>query len=252
MTLPLLRPHWPAPDGVGAAMSLRDGGLSVDPWRSCNLGRAVGDDPAAVAANRARYAEAIAATPVWLRQVHGTRVLYLGDAGERDEPADAAWTDVHGVACTVLIADCLPVLLCSRDGRAVAAAHAGWRGLATGVLEATLAALHEGAGVAPADLVAWLGPCIGPRAFEVGADVLQAFGRDTTPQDHDAFGFSPRTDGAPRWRADLVRLARQRLAAAGVREVAADGRCTVEDASAFFSYRRDGVTGRHAAAVWRR
>lgn len=251
MTLSLLEPDWPAPPGVGAAMSLRDGGASAPPYATLNLGRAVGDDAAAVAGNRARFATALGAAPVWLRQVHGTCVLHLADARARDEPADAAWTDARGVACTVLVADCLPVLMCSRDGRAVAAAHAGWRGLAAGVLEATLAALHEGAGVAPANVVAWLGPCIGPRAFEVGADVLQAFGRDTTPQDHDAFGFSPREDGAPRWRADLVRLARQRLAAAGVREVAADGRCTVEDASAFFSYRRDGVTGRHAVAVWR-
>lgn len=252
MTLPLLRPDWAAPAGVGAAMSLRAGGVSAAPWATLNLGRAVGDDAVAVAANRERFAGAIGAAPVWLRQVHGANVLHLVDAREGDEPADAAWTDRPGVACTVLVADCLPVLMCSRDGRVVAAAHAGWRGLAGGVLEATLAALQDGAGVAPGEVLAWLGPCIGARAFEVGVDVLQAFGRDSAAQDHDAFTFRPRPDGAPRWRADLVRLARQRLAAAGVQQVAADGRCTVEDASAFFSYRRDGVTGRHAAAVWRR
>ncbi|MBX3637606.1 MAG: peptidoglycan editing factor PgeF [Rubrivivax sp.] len=251
MTLPLLRPGWAAPVAVGAAMSLREGGLSAAPWCSLNLGRAVGDEPAAVAGNRQRFTAAIGATPVWLRQVHGANVLHLSDAGERDEPADAAWTAARGVACTVLVADCLPVLMCSSDGRVVAAAHAGWRGLAAGVLEATLAALNEGAGVTPGEVLAWLGPCIGAQAFEVGADVLQAFGRATAPQDHDAFVFSPRPEGSPRWRADLVRLARQRLAAAGVQRVAADGRCTVEDVSAFFSYRRDGVTGRHAAAVWR-
>lgn len=251
MTLPLLRPQWPAPAGVGAAMSLRAGGVSAPPYAAMNLGRAVGDDAAAVVENRGRFVTAIGAVPVWLRQVHGTRVLHLTDGSQRDEPAAAAWTDQPGIACTVLVADCLPLLMCSRDGRVVAAAHAGWRGLAAGVLEATLAALHEGAGVAPKDVVAWLGPCIGPRAFEVGADVLQAFGRGTAPQDHDAFVFSPRPDASPRWRADLVRLARQRLAAAGVQQLAADGRCTVEEASAFFSYRRDGVTGRHAAAVWR-
>jgi polyphenol oxidase len=249
--LPLLRPHWPAPAGVGAAMSTRDGGVSAGPWRALNLGRSVGDEAAAVAANRERFATALGAQPVWLRQVHGHHVLRLHGAGARDEPADAAWTDVRGVACTVLVADCMPVLFAATDGRAVAAAHAGWRGLAGGVLEATLSALESGAGAAPAEIVAWLGPCIGPRAFEVGADVLQAFGRAAAPQDHDAFAFRPRSDGSPRWRADLARLAQQRLAAAGVQRIAVDGRCTVEDASAFFSFRRDGVCGRHAAAVWR-
>jgi YfiH family protein len=199
---------------------------------------------------RQRFVAALGAVPVWLRQMHGSTVLHLHDAGGRDEPADAVWTDARGVACTVLVADCLPVLFSTTDGRAVAAAHAGWRGLAAGVLEATLSALHDGAGAAPHEIAAWLGPCIGRRAFEVGADVLRAFGRAASLQDHDAFAFSPRADGSPRWRADLARLARQRLAAAGVQRIAVDDRCTVEDASAFFSFRRDGVCGRHAAAVW--
>ena len=253
MTLPLLRPDWPAPPGVGAAMSLRDGGVSGAPWRSLNLGAAVGDEPLAVAENRARWAAALGARAVWLRQVHGVKVLRLSStsATTPDEPADAAWTTEPGLACTVQIADCLPVLFAARDGRAVAAAHAGWRGLAAGVLEATLSALQQGAGVATGELVAWLGPCIGPRQFEVGADVLEGFGQAPAQADPALFVYSPRSDGAPRWRANLQQLAKLRLAAAGVVHISQDPSCTVEDESRFFSFRRDRVTGRLAAAVWR-
>jgi hypothetical protein len=252
----LLTPAWPGepPPGVGAAMSTRAGGVSGAPWQALNLGVAVGDDAEAVATNRRRFAAALGARPVWLRQVHGVAVLRL-DAGTPQhpaEPADAAWTTEPGIACTVQVADCLPVLLAARDGRAVAAAHAGWRSLAAGVLEATVAAMQRGAGLAPGDLMAWLGPCIGPAAFEVGADVLQGFGRQASPGDQPAFRWAPRADGSPRWRADLPRLARERLQAAGVSAVAVQGACTVSEASSFFSFRRDGVTGRMAAAVWRR
>jgi hypothetical protein len=235
-------------------MSLRQGGVSAGAWASLNLGIAVGDEPAAVAANRARYAAALGARPVWLRQVHGTQVLELqAQTPERpDSPADAAWTRERGLACTVQVADCLPVLLALRDGRAVAAAHAGWRGLAAGVLEATVQALCTGCAARPEDLLAWLGPCIGPRAFEVGADVLAAFGCSPRAEDARHFAFSPRADGAPRWRADLPALARERLQVCGVQEISADGACTVADASRFFSFRRDGVTGRCAASVWLR
>ena len=254
--LPLIEPAWPdgPPPGVAAAMSTRQGGVSAAPWASLNLGVAVGDDASAVATNRARFARALGARPVWLRQVHGTQVLRL-DAGTPEhppEPADAAWTTEPGIACTVQVADCLPVLLAARDGRAVAAAHAGWRGLAGGVLEATVVALRDGAGIEPGDLQAWLGPCIGPSAFEVGADVLTGFGRAPLPADQPAFRWAPRADGAARWRADLAQLARERLAALGVAAVAVHGGCTVTGASGFFSFRRDGVTGRMAAAVWRR
>ena len=251
--IPLLRPAWPAPPGVCAAMSLRDGGVSAAPWHSLNLGLAVGDDAAAVAHNRARFAQALGARPVWLRQVHGTRVLQLGGqhAEPPDEAADAAWTREPGIACTVQVADCLPVLFATRDGLAVAAAHAGWRGLAAGVLEATLQALQRGVGARPRDIVAWLGPCIGPQQFEVGADVLAAFGHG--PQDAAAAGFVARArpDGSARWLADLQVLARRRLEAAGVWLVSAEPACTALDSSRFFSFRRDGVTGRHAAAIWR-
>lgn len=246
-----MRPGWRAP--VGAAMSLRGGGVSGAPWDAFNLGIAVGDDPQAVAANRAAWAAAIGVRPVWLRQVHGRQVLRIDEATPEAPAAaaDAAWTTERGVACTVQMADCLPVLFALRDGSAVAAAHAGWRGLAGGVLEATVAAVCTGMRTAPADLLAWLGPCIGPRAFEVGADVLQAFGADPRAGDGGRFVARSRPDGSPRWLANLQRLARDRLEALGVVEISADASCTFEDASRFFSFRRDGVTGRMAAAVWR-
>ena len=258
--LPLLRPDWCAPPGVGAAMSQRGGGMSSGEdgrYASLNLGVAVGDEPAAVAENRARFAAALGAQPVWLRQVHGIRVmrLHAGSDMTPDEPADAAWTSDPGVACTVQVADCLPVLFARRDGSAVAAAHAGWRGLAAGVLEATLQALCNGADdgrrTAPADVVAWLGPCIGPREFEVGADVVQAFGEDPAAPDARCFVYRARPEGTARWLVHLTRLARKRLAAAGVQHITEARACTAEDRSAFFSFRRDGVTGRMAAAVWR-
>jgi YfiH family protein len=248
----LLRPTWPAPPGVGAAMSQRAGGVSRGPYASMNLGVAVGDDPAAVADNRARFAALLGARPVWLRQVHGSTVLRLDANAPPDDPADAAWTTEAGVACTVQVADCLPVLFALRDGSAVAAAHAGWRGLAAGVLQATIDAVCRGTGAAPGDLLAWLGPCIGPRQFEVGADVLQAFGHDPTTTDTTRFVARPRPDGQMRWLANLPQLADDTLAAAGVGQVTRADACTVEDPSAFFSFRRDGVTGRMAAAVWRR
>ncbi len=251
----LLRPDWPAPAGIGAAMTLRRGGVSRGPWESLNLGGATGDAPLDVAENRRRLAATLGARPVWLRQVHGANVLRLtaadADADADLPPADAAWTTERGLACAVLVADCLPALFCARDGRAVAAAHAGWRGLAAGVLEATVSALHQGAGVAPQDLLVWLGPCIGPRQFEVGADVLRAFGQDPDAPDERRFTPRPRPDGSARWLANLPLLARDRLRAAGVVVIGGGDQCTVEGASDFFSFRRDGVSGRMAAAVWR-
>ena len=229
-------PAWAAAPGVGAWMSTRGSGVSRPPWDSLNLGKAVGDDPTAVAENRRHFTARTGALPLWLRQVHGMRVVRASRALADTEPpvADASWTDEPGVACTVQVADCLPVLLAAPEGRAVAAAHAGWRGLAGGVLEATLRALCSGAGCEPHQLAAWLGPCIGPRRFEVGADVLQAFGGDEAC-------FVPRGE---RWLADLPQLARLRLQRAGVQQIAGGTWCTVEDRSRFFSYRRDGLTGR--------
>ncbi|MEN9419282.1 MAG: peptidoglycan editing factor PgeF [Pseudomonadota bacterium] len=240
--------EWAAPLAVGACMSTRYGGLSGGPFAGLNLGAHVGDVPADVVGNRATLADALApARPQWLTQVHGAHVFEASAATLHRQPdADAVWTREPGVACCVLVADCLPVLLACREARAVAAVHAGWRGLSAGVLEATLGCLAVEARCEPEALVAWLGPCIGPRRFEVGEEVVQAFGGGPR--------FTPQgvRDGRARWLADLVGLARDRLQAAGVRSVAGGAWCTVEDPLRFFSYRRDGVTGRMAAAVWLR
>lgn len=250
--LPLLAVEWPAPQAVGAAMSTRAGGSSAAPFASLNLrppglpGDAL-DDPAAVAENQRRFAEALGAVPVWLDQVHGADVVELHGPRTDLPRADASATATPGLACCVLVADCLPVLFCDRAGRAVGAAHAGWRGLAAGVLENTAQAVARLAACEPDELFAWLGPSIGPRRFEVGADVRAAFAGDEAH-----FAESPRADGAMRWRADLPALARSRLSRAGIERVSGGAWCTVEDASRFFSFRRDRVTGRMAAAVWLR
>jgi YfiH family protein len=241
-----MRVDWPAPANVGAWMTTREGGVSAAPWASLNLGTAVGDDARNVAHNRALFeARLDGARPVFLRQVHGARVLRIDAATPGDTlEADAAITTERGVACTIQVADCLPVLLADRAGRAVGAAHAGWRGLASGVLDATVAALRD---AGAADPIVWLGPCIGPRRFEVGDDVRDAF-----PGNEHRFVPRLRKDGTPGWLADLAGLAKDRLRALGVESISRDGRCTVEEGSRFFSFRRDGVTGRLAAAVWLR
>ena len=252
-----LRPDWPAPAQVQALMSTRRGGVSQAPFDSLNLrpsqlGGDAMDDRVSIAENQRRFAQALGADPVWLNQVHGARVLRLRvkePATDQTLPqADASVSTVPGLACAVLVADCLPVLLCSRDGRVVGAAHAGWRGLAGGVLEATVAAMGEASGTAPGELLAWLGPCIGAQAFEVGADVLSAFGA-TPAQPGARFIAQARPDGSPRWRADLVGLARDRLAHIGVDHVSGGAGCTVTEPLRFFSFRRDGRCGRMAAAI---
>ena len=249
MTVPAswLAASWPS--GARAVMTTRDGGVSSGRYASFNVGIAVGDEAASVAGNRARFAEAIGASPVFLRQVHGSRVVRVVAADARvDAPtheADASVTTEPGIACVVQAADCLPVLFAASNGRAVAAAHAGWRGLAAGVLEAAVEAVCEAAGCAAADVNAWLGACIGPRAFEVGDDVVHAFASSPGAARNR---FKPVRSG--KWLADLPGLARDRLALTGVTHVEGGQWCTVEDASSFFSFRRDGVTGRMAAAVW--
>lgn len=238
--LDLLLPNWPAPDHIGAASTTRQGGVSRPPYDSLNLGDHVGDDPAAVAANRARLADALSlpAEPLWLTQVHGTTVVDAarGTAGVN---ADASVAFEPGVVCAVMTADCLPVLFCNAAGTKVGAAHAGWRGLHAGVLEATVQALGGGE-----DLMAWLGPAIGPSAFQVGAEVRAAF-LDADPGAAGAF----RPDGG-RWRADIYTLARRRLAACGIRSVHGGGLCTCTERERFFSYRRDATTGRMASLIW--
>ncbi|MFA9438436.1 peptidoglycan editing factor PgeF [Uliginosibacterium sp. sgz301328] len=242
----LLVPEWPAPVGVHALVTTRRGGSSVAPYDSFNLGTHVGDDPAAVAANRAALEQFLPAEPAWLAQVHGVKVVDAGWAAQQAIPveADASVSRDAGAVCVVMTADCLPVLFASRDGSAVAAAHAGWRGLADGVLERTLTAMQR----APKDVIAWLGPAIGPAHFEVGPEVRDIFMRRDAQA---AAAFEP--GKGDRWMADIFTLARQRLHACGmpVASIFGGGLCTVERGDDFFSYRRDRTTGRMAALVWR-
>ena len=280
-----LIPDWPAPAGVRAIFSTRAGGCSHPPWDSLNLGDHVGDEPLHVAANRASFQQAIASRPVFLKQVHGVAVELLEPSTPDGAVADACISTQRGLACTIMVADCLPVLLASLDGTVVAAAHAGWRGLAgvdahgkvgkKGILEAVLTAFqvsNQPAGQslhaqAAPEIIAWLGPCIGPMAFEVGADVKAAFeagqpgaspffkARVRAPAQDTSQATSQNKSPDKYW-ADLAGLARARLQALGVSQIYGnDGTpawCTVSNPSRFFSHRRDaGVTGRMAASIWR-
>ncbi len=246
----VITPEWRAPARARAAFTLRTGGVSVAPYGSLNLGAHVGDAAEAVVENRRRVRERLGlpAEPGWLQQVHGVGVVDLDGGAESEstptsEPlrADASVTRVAGRVCVIQVADCMPVLFAALDGSAVGAAHAGWRGLAGGVLEETVRAL----GVAPQQLIAWLGPTIGQGHFEVGDDVRSAFvSRD--PEAASAF----ETNARGRWQCDLYALARRRLAAIGVQDVSGGGWCTYADATRFFSFRRDGQCGRMAALVW--
>ena len=233
-------PEWPAPARVKGLMTTREGGVSQAPWAGLNLGDHVGDNPEHVATNRARLRQQLPGEPAWLRQVHSARAVEIG--GEPTREADAAYTRQAGSVCAVLTADCLPVLFCDRAGSVVAAAHAGWRGLADGVLEATVAAME----VSPAEILVWMGAAIGPQAFEVGDEVREAF---IAQHAEAAEAFVPQpTPG--KWLADIYRLARIRLEHAGVHAIYGGGRCTYREAESFYSYRRDGVTGRMAALIW--
>lgn len=236
-----IEPDWPAPPGIRALSTLRTGGVSQGVYDSLNLAAHVGDDPGHVAANRRLLRESLAlpAEPFWLEQVHGDAVAQARREAGPPPAADASVSDEVGAVCVVMTADCLPVLFCDRAGTRVAAAHAGWRGLAGGVLEATVRALGEG------DWMAWLGPAIGPDAFEVGPPVRQAF-LDKLGDCEDAF----RQTDENHWLADLYSLARLSLALAGVTEVYGGNECTHADPERFFSYRRDGQTGRMATLIW--
>jgi YfiH family protein len=237
-------PQWPAPGCVRAASTIRAGGVSDAPYDSFNLATHVGDAEAAVQANRARLRQRLRlpAEPLWLNQVHGKRIVEAGNAAVGACPsADASFGRSTGGVCAVMTADCLPVLLCDRAGSVVAAAHAGWRGLAGGVLEATVASL----GVEPRQLLAWLGPAIGPAAFEVGSEVRAAFS-DVHAAAAAAFVLQPNG----RWLADIYHLARIRLAAAGVDAVYGGGSCTFTDRARFYSFRRDKITGRMVSLIW--
>lgn len=241
--IPFVLPRWPVPPGVRAALTTRRGGVSRGPYRSLNLGERCGDEPAAVAENRQRVAKALGlpTPPAWLHQVHGRRVVAASAPAHPPVEADGSVAFGPGAVCAVLAADCLPVLLCERRAQGVAALHAGWRGLAAGVLEAGVKAM----GQSPADLMAWLGPAISCAAFEVGDEVREAFVL------HDAGAaacFRPARPG--HWYADLYALARRRLKAAGVGEIHGGDLCTYRIPDWFFSYRREGRCGRMAALIW--
>jgi len=238
----LIVPKWSAPANVRACSSTRQGGVSQAPWGSLNLGAHVGDELQHVQTNRQRLLELadLPSMPQWLEQVHGTEVLTLDWKVPASLRADAAYTRTPGVVCAVMTADCLPVLFCSQDGQEVAAAHAGWRGLCDGVLEATINAFSA----PPSQIFAWLGPAIGPDAFEVGPEVREAF---IAQNPAAAAAFLPKGE---KFYADLGHLAKQRLEAIGVRHVWGDGQCTLNQSEQFFSFRRDGVTGRMASLIW--
>ena len=258
-------PDWPAPANVRALQTTRDGGVSVGAYATLNLGDHVGDDPVAVARNRALLRATLPADPVWLKQVHGD-IVADADRTVGVPDADAAVARQPGKVCAVMTADCLPLLLCDEAGTVVAAAHAGWRGLAGGVVEATVKAMN----VAPEQLLVWLGPAIGPQAFEVGEEVRQAF-MAHDPQAAKAFvpcvgralaqrvglkadlqscSAGDAESGVQKWLADIYLLARQRLAHLGVKRVYGGGLCTYTDTERFYSYRRDQATGRMASLIW--
>jgi YfiH family protein len=232
-------PQWPAQSRVRALMTTRSGGVSSGPYATFNLGARVGDAPACVERNRAILRACLPAEPRWMKQVHGTRVIAAHEAGP-DVEADGAVTASDGEVCAVLVADCLPVLLCDRGATVVAVAHAGWRGLCAGIIESVVRAMN----VSPGGVMAYVGPGIGAQAYEVGEDVRDAFLRN----DPDASaGFAPRPGG--KFSADLGLLARRRLAACGVSRVYGGGFCTSSD-ERFFSFRRDRITGRMAGLIW--
>ena len=242
MTDMLIRPEWPAPVNVKACITTRLGGISLPPYDSLNLGEHVGDKPAHVSANRQRLitAAALPAEPLWLQQTHSTIVIN-SQQWQTGIEADAILSHMPDHICAVLTADCLPVLLCDKSGRQVAAIHAGWRGLCDGIIEQTVAQLSA----APEAVLAWLGPAIGPEQFEVGAEVRDAFIA------HSAGAAAAFQAGKPgHYLADIYQLARQRLNQCGIPQIYGGDFCTVSQTAHFFSYRRDGITGRMASLIW--
>jgi len=240
----LIQPQWPQPASVRSCATTREGGVSLPPYGSLNLGSHVGDSPEHVALNRQQLIElgGLPASPHWLEQVHGTDVVRLSSQTPLipTQIADAAYTREPGVVCAAMTADCLPVLFCSKNGDEVAAAHAGWRGLCVGVLENTVACFEA----APAEIMAWMGPAIGPAHFEVGGEVRDAFLAENS---NASVAFTP---AGTKFRADIYLLARLRLQAAGLTAIYGGECCTVTDSTTFYSYRRDGITGRLASLIW--
>ncbi|WP_078084487.1 peptidoglycan editing factor PgeF [Microbulbifer mangrovi] len=245
-----LNPDWPAPANVRACFTLRRDGHSEGPYSAFNLADHVGDNPEAVAANRAQLQreQNLPRSPQWLEQIHSDKAVEAqGDGKVRT--ADASYTREQGVVCAVLTADCLPLLVTNRDGTEVAAIHAGWRGLTGGVIRETIRALKS----APEDLMVWLGPAIGPQAFECGVDVLEAAFESAMSETHAeaiSNSFVPHADKPLHFLADIYALGRAELAELGISQVFGGDRCTVTEESEFFSYRRDGDTGRMATLIW--
>lgn len=233
-------PDWPAPNNVHALQTTRNGGFSVTPYNSLNLGDHVGDEPLTVSRNRMLLEPLLPSEPVWLKQVHGTEVVDAAQTACYPQ-ADACVSSHSGAVCVVMTADCLPLLLCDEQGSVIGAVHAGWRGLCDGVIESTVRAMNA----PPQTLMAWLGPAIGPSAFEVGEEVRVAF---IARQREAAAAFVPGMAG--KWLADIYRLARLRLNALGITRIYGGGLCTHTDSKRFFSYRRDGVTGRMGTFIW--
>ncbi|QTF07408.1 polyphenol oxidase [Brenneria izadpanahii] len=238
----LIHPDWPLPESIRACSTTRCGGTSLAPYDALNLGDHVGDDAETVRINRQILMDkaGLPSMPHWLEQVHGTHVIRIGSARQPASCGDAVYTDRKGQVCAVMTADCLPVLFCSVAGDEVAAAHAGWRGLCAGVLEETLSCFRA----SPSQIMAWLGPAIGPEKFEVGPEVREAF------MQHDAMAISAFRANGDKFLADIYQLARLRLRASGVTRIFGGDLCTVSDPQRFFSYRRDGVTGRMASLIW--
>lgn len=243
-TLNLLHPDWRAPQNVRGFTTLRQGGVSLPPFDSLNLGAHVGDDLAAVETNRARLADGaqLPQAPLYLNQTHSTRVIRLPYDGS-DLNADAVYTNQPRQVCLVMTADCLPVLFCSRDGQEVAAAHAGWRGLCDGILEQTVAQFT----CPQEEILAWLGPAIGKTAFQVGQEVVEQF---CTVQAQAVEAFHPDPQNIGKYYGDLYQLARQRLNRVGVWQISGGGYCTYSTPQDFFSFRRDKITGRMATLIW--
>jgi len=238
----MIYPDWPAPDNIKAFSTTRQGGFSLPPYDSLNLGDHVGDELHTVIKNRESLLiqAGLPESPRWLKQVHGTTVSFASSWQQGDE-ADAIVSETSNQVCSIMTADCLPILLCDQQGNKVAAIHAGWRGLAAGIIEKTLAHFN----CPSQDIMAWLGPAIGPTQFEVGSDVFTEF----TAQSRHAHLAFQQTD-SDHYLADIYLLAKQRLNASGVTDVYGGEHCTVSDSSRFFSYRRDGITGRMASMIW--
>jgi len=238
----IIRPHWPAPANVHALATLRTGGYSRGPHASFNLAAHTEDDPEDVRKNRDLLREYfnLPSEPVWLQQVHSNRIVEAG-SGAGETEADGSWTATVGPVCAVMTADCLPVLICNRNGSKVAAAHAGWRGLHAGVITNVVNMLESD----PAELLVWLGPAIGPQAFEVGAEVLRLFAESNS---ENASAFKQTDD--EHWLCDLYQLARVELSGLGIRSVFGGDECTYTDQQRFYSYRRDRITGRMASIIW--